>query len=171
MPLIYFLFFTEFYFQYKNAFGFRHPPMRGLWTAESCVWFSVLVNMCVRCWSPSRERRWEEQTICLYLTSWPVSPVTQVTHVRMCQAACSSHTHTACANAYIHRKQTHTHRTHTPHTHMRTNIHGKAHTHAHTPHVKTKAATHTQKHTHAHTPYVKTGSDTLSKLKADLGSF
>ena len=52
-----------------------------------------------------------------YYNSTPVAPVTQVTHVRiMWQAACSSHTHTARANAYIHRKHAHKHCIHTAHT-------------------------------------------------------
>ncbi|CAL8339544.1 unnamed protein product [Arctogadus glacialis] len=114
-------------------------------------------------------RRTNYMSISYYYNSWPVSPVTQVTHVRMCQAACSSRTHTARANAYIHRKHAHTHRTHTPHTHAHAHEHTWKHTRTRIHRTSKQRQRHihrsTRTHTHAHKPYVETGSDTLAKLR------
>jgi hypothetical protein len=48
-----------------------------------------------------------------YYNSSPFA-ITQVSHVRMCQAACSSHTHTQDVRKRKHTPQA---RTNTPHTH------------------------------------------------------
>ena len=110
-----------------------------------------------------------------YYNSRPVAPVTQVTHVRMCQAACSSHTHTARANAYIHRKHTHTYRT--PHTHAHVHEHTRKRTHTHTntraykrKHPESRQRQrhiHGSAHTHAraHTAHQGKGSDTVAEVR------
>ncbi|CAL8381711.1 unnamed protein product [Arctogadus glacialis] len=80
-----------------------------------------------------------------------------------CAKQSAAHTHTARANAYIHRK-------HAPHTQMRTNIHGNAHKHmhtntqAHTARQDKGSDTFTEAHTHmhTHTPYIKTKAATHS---------
>ena len=83
-------------------------------------------------------RNRDTQGTSYYYNKWPAAPVTQVTHVRMCQAACSSHTHTAgVTNTYT--ASTHTHRIQT--TNTRTNIR------------------------HTHTARQDKGSDTLAKLR------